>query len=124
MEPIIIAGVIIVTLALIFYSIGIFTEQRQKRITKRILFYLSLGLIFDISATSCMIIGSANSAFTLHGFIGYTGLLAMIIETSFAYKHYKRHGSEKTVSHALHWYSRISYSLWVIVFITGGILVS
>jgi uncharacterized repeat protein (TIGR03987 family) len=123
MKTILMIGVIIVILALIFYSLGIFTEQRHKRIDKRVLSFLSLGLIFDISATACMIIGSTNSPFTFHGFIGYTGLLAMSIETFLAYQFYTKHGPNAKVSSALHWYSRLSYLLWVIVFITGSLLV-
>ena len=122
MNTIIIVGVVIVILALLFYSLGIFTEQRQKRISKRVLIFLSLGLLFDISATACMIIGSTNSAFTFHGLIGYSGLLAMSIETGLAFRFYSKYGEKKEVGKRLHWYSRISYLLWVIVFITGSLL--
>ena len=74
MKPILIAGSIIVSLALISYSIGVFKERKTKSITKTILAFLSIGLFFDVTATCCMIIGSSNSPFTFHGFIGYTGL--------------------------------------------------
>jgi len=122
MKTIILVGVIIVILALLFYSLGIFTEQRKRRINKTVLTFLSLGLVFDISATTCMIIGSGNSPFTFHGLIGYTGLIAMTVETVLAFKFYKTHGENKEVSRILHWYSRISYALWLVVFITGSLL--
>ena len=123
MKPILIAGSIIVTSALIFYSIGVFTERKRKAITKNVLLFLSLGLVFDISATACMIIGSTNSPFTFHGFIGYTGLLAMIIETSLAYRYNIKFGSKETVSKGLHIYTLFAYILWVAVYITGSMLV-
>jgi hypothetical protein len=88
MKTILIIGSIIVTLALIFYLAGIITEQRKRLVTKTVLIFLSLGLLFDISATVCMIIGSTNSPFTFHGFIGYTALLAMVIETLLVYRFY------------------------------------
>jgi uncharacterized repeat protein (TIGR03987 family) len=124
MKPIIMIGSTLVTLALISYSIGIISEQRTKCITRKVLTFLTLGLLLDITATICMIIGSTNSPFTFHGFIGYTGLLAMIIENSLAYRFYFKQGSEVNVTKGLHLYSRFAYLLWVAVYITGSLLVA
>jgi len=124
MKLILLVGSIVVTLALISYSIGIITEQRNKRITKFVLIFLSLGLLLDITATACMIIGSSNSPFTFHGFIGYTGLLAMIIENIVAYRFYIKNGKDSPVSKGVHLYSLFAYLLWVGVYITGSLLVA
>jgi uncharacterized repeat protein (TIGR03987 family) len=124
MKTILMIGSVVVTLALIFYSIGILTEQRKRRITKFVLTFITLGLVADISATTCMVIGSSNSPFTFHGFIGYTGLLMMIIETILAFRFYTREGSAVQVSKGLHRYSRIAYIVWVLVYITGALLVA
>jgi uncharacterized repeat protein (TIGR03987 family) len=124
MKPILLIGSVVVTLALIAYSIGILTEQRKKRITKFVLAFLTIGLVLDITATICMIIGSSNSPFTFHGFIGYTGLLAMIIENSIAYRFYFAKGASVNVSKGVHLYSRFAYLLWVAVYITGSLLVA
>jgi len=123
MNHILLTGVVVVILALLFYSIGVFTEQRSKLIGKKVLTFLSLGLLFDITATCCMIIGSSNSAFTFHGFIGYAALLAMSIETILAYRHYIQNGIKKQISNGLHLYTRYAYILWVVVFITGSLLI-
>lgn len=124
MKPILLIGSILVTLALISYSIGIITEQRIKRISKKVLTFLLIGLFLDITATVCMVIGSTNSPFTFHGFIGYTGLLAMIIENGLAFRFYFKNGSDEPVSRALNLYSRYAYILWVAVYITGSLLVA
>lgn len=124
MKPILMIGATIVTLALIFYSIGIITEQRKKRITGFALSFIALGLFCDITATICMVVGSSNSPFTFHGFIGYTGLLAMIIETTLAYHFYKKEGPEAKVPKSLHIYSLVAYLVWVAVYITGSLLVA
>jgi len=81
MNTTLIAGTRIVVLALIFYSVGIITEQRKRHITNLVLIALTIGIILDITATAFMIIGSPNSPFTLHGFLGYSALLAMLIDT-------------------------------------------
>jgi len=71
MKPILMIGSTVVTLALIFYCIAIITEQRKKLINKKVLIFLTLGLISDITATACMIIGSSNSPFTFHWNLSY-----------------------------------------------------
>ncbi len=124
MKVILIIGSIVVTTALISYAVGIIAEQRLRRITPFVLFFLSLGLLLDSTATVCMIIGSTNSPFTFHGFIGYSGLLAMIIETFLAFKFYRKNGSTTLVSKGLHLYSRFAFIFWVLVYITGALLVA
>jgi uncharacterized repeat protein (TIGR03987 family) len=121
MDVSILIGAITVTAALLAYSIAIITEQIKKKINYFILFFLTLGVILDITATSFMIYGSSNSAFTLHGMLGYSALLAMVIDTILIWKSYLKNGP--TISRALHRYSLAAYIWWVIAFITGGFLV-
>ncbi len=123
MKPILMAGTTIVVFALLFYTIGIITEQRLHRVTKKVLFFLTFGVIFDISATVCMIIGSSKGWFTLHGFLGYSSLGAMLLETFFAWQYNLKNG-EVEVTKFLHIYSRIAYIWWVVAFISGGLLVA
>ncbi len=122
MKPILIAGTITVNFALISYSIGIITEQRRHRVTRNVLWFLTIGVILDITATACMIIGSDNTPFTLHGILGYSSLTAMLIETFLAWRHRLAQG-EGEVPRSLHLYSRIAYSWWVLAYITGAALV-
>ena len=116
-------GASIVTLALISYSIGIITEQRKKKLTNKVLWFLSIGLLLDMSATTCMIIGSSNTPFTFHGFIGYSGLIAMMIDLTLIWRLYIRNGINSEVSKGVHLYSRFAYIWWVIVYITGTLLI-
>lgn len=122
MKPVLIAGTIIVNLALISYSVGIITEQIKRRVTPRVLAFLTVGVIFDITATACMIIGSENSPFTLHGILGYSSLTAMLIETALAWRHRLNHG-EMEVPRGLHRYSRLAYIWWLLAYVTGATLV-
>ena len=123
MKPILIAGTTIVIFAFLFYTIGIITEQRLHRVTKKVLLFLTLGVIFDISATVCMIIGSSKGWFTLHGLLGYSSLGAMILDTFLAWQYNLKNG-EAEVTRFLHIYSRIAYIWWVVAFISGGLLVA
>jgi uncharacterized repeat protein (TIGR03987 family) len=119
-----IIGSLIVTLALLSYSIGFSKERKQKRVTSNILLFYTIGISLDITATICMIIGSSKGLVTLHGFIGYSSLLAMLTDTFLLWRYNLRSGQDKEVSKGLHIYSRIAYIWWVIAYITGGLLVA
>lgn len=122
MRPVLIAGTILVNLALVTYSVGIVIEQRRHRITRPVLWFLFIGVLLDIIATYCMIQGTAGSLISTHGFLGYSSLAGMMIETALAWRHRYRH-QEETVSRRLHLYSRYAYIWWLVAYITGGLLV-
>ena len=122
MNTLSIFGAVIVTLALISYSIGIISEQLKKKILPRVLLFLTLGVALDITATLFMILGSKNSPFTMHGFIGYSALLVMLIELVRIWRLYKREGINADVPKGLHLFSRIAYVWWVVAYITGSLI--
>ena len=123
MNSFLVAGTRIVILALISYSIAIITEQRKQLINKIVLVFISLGIMLDITATACMIIGSSNPPCTLHGILGYSSLMAMLIDTGLIWKHFIKNGPTVSVPRKLHLYSRYAYIWWILAFITGTLLV-
>ena len=123
MKTVLIFATSIVNLALISYSIGIITEQRKHKISKRVLRFLTLGLLFDITATILMIIGSENPAFTVHGILGYSSLTGMLIDAILLWRLRLRQGLHCEVPKALHWYTRLAYIWWIMAYITGALIV-
>ncbi len=124
MKPILIAGSIIVTLALLSYTIGILTEQRKRVVGNIVLAFLTIGVVLDIIATTCMIIGSESSPFTVHGILGYSSLTAMLIDCILIWRFRLKQGIAAAVSSGLHMYSRLAYIWWVLAYITGAVLVA
>jgi len=122
MSPIIIFAVTIVNLALVSYGVGIVIEQRTHKVTARALFWLRLGVVLDIVATTAMVLGSSSGPFTLHGLLGFSALGVMVLETGMAWRHRARNG-DADVPGWLHLYSRVAYGWWVVAYITGGWLV-
>lgn len=122
MNTLSIIGATIVTLALISYSIGIITEQVKKRLIPRVLIFITLGVVLDITATIFMILGSKNSPFTPHGFIGYSALLLMLVELVRIWKVYNTSGMNAEVPKGVHLYSRYAYIWWVVAYITGSLI--
>ena len=90
---ILIKAVIIVSFALIFYSIAVLTEQRKYSISKRVPTFLTAGVAFDISSSVLMIIGSRKIPITIHGFIGYSALLVMLIDTILVWRFWLKNRS-------------------------------
>jgi hypothetical protein len=123
MNTLLTIGTRVVVLALAAYSIAILTEQKKRSISNFVLLFLTLGIVLDITATIFMIMGSPNSPFTIHGFLGYSALLAMLIDCYFIWKVRLTQGANASPSNAVHLYSRYAYLWWVIAFVTGGLLV-
>ncbi len=123
MTPVIMAGVTIVNLALIFYSVAIITEQRKKIVNNTVLYFITIGVAFDIIATTLMIIGSENSPFSPHGMLGYSSLTGMLIDAVMIWKHKLKNGINTRPEKGLHLFSRAAYIWWLIAYVTGAALV-
>jgi hypothetical protein len=117
-------GSFIVTIALVFYSIGYTRERRRQLITPDVLSFYTIGVTLDITATIFMITGSTKGLVTPHGLIGYSSLLGMLTDTFILWRHYLKKGPGENVSRPVHLFSRVAYIWWIIAFITGGLLVA
>src|SRR5664280_3914562 len=117
-------GSFIVTIAMVFYSLGYTRERRRQLVTSRVLSFYTIGISLDITATIFMIIGSSKGLVTIHGLIGYSSLLGMLIDTILLWRYNIKHGAGQLVNKGLHLYSRISFIWWIIAYITGGLIVA
>jgi hypothetical protein len=117
-------GSFIVTIALVFYSLGYARERRRQLVTSAVLSFYTIGVSLDITATIFMIIGSTRGLVTPHGLIGYSSLLGMLTDTFILWRHYMKKGPGEEVSRRIHLYSSVAYIWWIIAFITGGLLVA
>ncbi len=121
-ELVIVVGVILIHIALVLYSIFIYKERKYKRATNGVVGFITAAVIFDISATLCMMIGTVENWLTLHGVLGYTALTVMVTDAFFIWKHRLNHGTEVPFSDTLNRNSKLGYILWLIAFGTGEML--
>ena len=121
MNPTLTKAVIVVTFALVFYSIGVITEQRRKALTPLSLGFITAGIVFDISSTTLMIIGSGNIPITVHGFIGYSALAVMLVDTILLWRHWRKFHTG-ALPRKLNLYTRLAYAWWVVAYIAGAII--
>ncbi|MBI5171053.1 MAG: hypothetical protein HZA61_16325 [Candidatus Eisenbacteria bacterium] len=122
MNPIRMAAVGTVTLALILYSIGTLRTHQSRKATGAARGFLSAGLFFDILATGLMIVASGSLEATLHGWLGYSALTFMLVDVALLWRHWKVSGMAELPS-GLHLYSRLAYAYWVVAYFTGAALV-
>jgi len=115
-------GIFFVHFALIFYTLFILFESKKQRATNIVLLLIIFAVLFDITATACMMIGTTRTYFTFHGIIGYIGLLLMIIDFILLLKYRIKFGTETLISRPLYVYSKIAYFWWLAAFITGVIV--
>ena len=123
MDPLLQMGTRIVIVALIAYLIAGYRLLKKKTAANNVLFMQSAGLVFDITATALMLFGSTNTPFSVHGFLGYSALTGMIIETSLLWRHRLQKGSESQISKGFNLYSKLALAWWVIAFVVGALLV-
>ncbi len=117
-------GIIIVQIALVCYSISIITEQRKRLVSGLVLSFLTAGVVFDIIATTFMILGSSRGLFTLHGILGYSSLLGMFTDAIVIWRFYRANPPGTAVSRLVHLFSRFAYIWWIAAYITGALLVA
>ena len=122
LATVILAGVVLIHIAFVLYTIFIIKESKYKRATPGVVGFITVAVLFDISATSAMMIGTEKQYFTTHGILGYTALCLMILDAIYIWKHRLRHGSSVPFSDVLNRNSKLAYALWLAAFSTGEII--
>ncbi|KAF0238564.1 MAG: hypothetical protein FD181_936 [Prolixibacteraceae bacterium] len=118
-----VVGAFIITLSLLSYGIGSIAVVRFKIVTTGILVFLTLGVLLDFVAVIMMIMNSGKSLFSLHGLLGYSAIITMIINVFLVWRLYFKNGLDSVIGNSVIMYSKIAYAWWLIVYITGSILV-
>ena len=75
---------IIISLALVFYSIGVWGERLQGRLKIWHLVFFWLGLVFDTWGTGLMIDMAGGLTFDIHGVTGVIAIVLMMIHAVWA----------------------------------------
>jgi uncharacterized repeat protein (TIGR03987 family) len=75
---------IIITLALVFYSIGVWSERFSGRLKAWHLIFFWLGIICDTWGTSLMFKMAGGLTFDVHGLTGLLAIVLMFIHAVWA----------------------------------------
>jgi len=114
-------AIIFITSALIFYTIGVFSEKKQGELKKWHLLLFYLGLIFDTFGTTLMSkIAKDGFQFNFHGITGLLAIILMLLHALWATIVLTKNDEKSKAN--FHKFSFIVWIIWLIPFISGAIL--
>ncbi|MBE0667444.1 MAG: TIGR03987 family protein [Bacteroidales bacterium] len=112
-------SVFLITLALVFYSVGVWAERFSKYLKRWHIVAFWTGLAFDISGTLAMgrLSDDPFNLLNLHTLTGQIAIWLMMIHAIWATYTVKR-GSEK-LRKQFHRYSMVVWLIWLIPYFGG-----
>lgn len=124
MSNILIFAIVTITLALIFYTIGVFSERKSKSLNKNHVIIFWLGLICDTTGTLAMSKIAKSVAATmsavgqnLHGITGFLAIVLMLFHAVWAtWVLYKNDEKKKQTFHK---FSIVVWVIWLIPYLIG-----
>lgn len=117
MPPIMTVGTILITLALVFYSIGVWSERFAGRLKGWHLIFFWLGLVCDTTATTIMMNYAGALKANVHGVTGVAAILLMVIHALWATIVWVRKDERAIVD--FHKFSIVVWAIWLIPYFTG-----
>jgi uncharacterized repeat protein (TIGR03987 family) len=113
-------AIMFITLALIFYTIGVWSEKKQGELKKWHLLVFYLGLLFDTLGTTLMSkLDKGGFEFNFHGVTGLLAIILMLIHALWATIVLIK--NDEKVKANFHKFSIIVWTIWLIPFISGAI---
>jgi TIGR03987 family protein len=113
-------AIIAITLALIFYTIGVWGERIQGQLKKWHLVIFWLGLLFDTTGTTLMgRIASNGFELNFHGITGLLAILLMVFHAVWATIVIVKDNKEARAN--FHKFSFVVWFIWLIPYISGAI---
>ena len=109
----ILAGALLITLALILYSRALIPVLKSRMLTKKQLIILSSGFVSEVIAVWCMAAISTQSAFTPHSLLGYAGAFVIFVSIIWGWKTAKDEEPWALSKCQFNFY-RFVYIFWVI----------
>jgi len=103
---------IIISIALVFYSIGVWSERIQGRLKPWHLVFFVLGLICDTWGTGLMLDFAGGLTFDVHGLSGLIAIVLMFIHAVWAAVVLVRKNEKAIIN--FHKFSVIVWLIWLI----------
>lgn len=116
-----ILAIVTISLALVFYTVGVWTEHKQKNLKWQNLVFFWLGLVFDTTGTTIMTFISesngTNGFMSVHGITGALAIVLMIIHAVWATVVLAR--KNEKAQHTFHRFSIVVWCIWLIPYLLG-----
>ena len=110
-------AMVLITLALVFYSIGVWSERLAGRLKSWHLIFFWIGLVFDTTGTGMMFEMAGKIGADIHSITGILAILLMLIHAIWATVVLVLK-NEKAITN-FHHFSVIVWVVWLIPYFTG-----
>ena len=110
---------VFITLALVFYSIGVWSERIAGRLKPWHLVFFWLGLICDTVGTAMMMEMAGGLTFGVHGVTGVTAILLMVVHAIWATVVLIR--KDEVAIRNFHKFSVAVWVIWLIPYLSGAV---
>ncbi len=113
-----ILAIITITAALVFYTIGVFSERRSKTLKKKHVILFWCGLAFDTTGTSIMSsMAKGAGLLSAHGLTGALAIVLMLFHALWATVVYRGQNEQKLQN--FHKFSIVVWLIWLVPYILG-----
>lgn len=109
-----------ITLALVFYTIGVFSERHDEHLSKNHVILFWCGLVFDTTGTTIMTsMAQAGSAGMtgIHGITGAAAIVLMLFHAVWATFTLVRRN--RNLEQTFHRFSTVVWLVWLVPYIIG-----
>jgi uncharacterized repeat protein (TIGR03987 family) len=123
MSPLLIKAATAITLALMFYTIGVWSEHRAKLLKPAHLVFFWLGLCADMTGTMMMsklADGTGGGLMSAHGITGVIAIVLMMIHALWATVVLVR--KDEKAMHTFHRFSITVWLIWLVPYILGMVM--
>ena len=117
MTPELIISTILISLALVFYSIGVWSERLARRLKPWHLIFFWSGLACDTLGTGIMFEMSGGISSSIHSITGLAAILLMFIHATWATSVLVIK-NEKAIAN-FHHFSVFVWIIWLIPYLSG-----
>lgn len=113
-------AIITITLALVFYTVGVWSEKLQGRLKRWHLVLFYIGLVCDTAGTTLMSkMASSGSWFSFHGITGLLAILLMLFHALWATVVLFKNDEQARAN--FHKLSLIVWLIWLIPYVSGAV---
>ena len=111
---------IIISLALVFYTIGVWSERLSGQLKPWHLVFFWLGLVFDTWGTGMMLEMAGGLTADVHGITGLIAIVLMLIHAVWATLVLVR--KDEKIIYTFHRFSVLVWVIWLIPYFSPMIL--
>jgi uncharacterized repeat protein (TIGR03987 family) len=113
-------AVISINLALLFYTIGVWSEKKQGELKVWHLVVFWIGLVFDTLGTTLMSkIAGEGFSINFHSITGFLAIVLMLFHALWATIVLKNNNEKAKIS--FHKFSIVVWIIWLIPFLSGAV---